>query len=185
MRRTSVFTFLSIVALVAAVVGQAVGWSGARGWFLLAWAVFLLPISIGLFGHPMRVPAWGLFVGVLGTLAVVVLIVLQALVLADVLGAGWTAWPLALVGVWFITASALGFGAGPFPSFVDALGVLAGAGFIAIGIATLDGDSTLLNATGVAAAVAYVAWAACLFWVFRRMQGAWRTFRGMAVETRS
>src|ERR1700704_2464443 len=109
MRRTSVFTYLSIVALVAAVISQAVGWTGGRVWFLLAWAVFLLPISIGLFGHPMRAPAWGLFVGVWGTVAVVILIVLQALALAGVLDAGWTAWPLAVVGIWFITASALGF----------------------------------------------------------------------------
>lgn len=185
MRRTSVFTYLSIAALVAAVISQAVGWTGGRSWFLLAWAVFLLPISIGLFGHPMRAPALGLFVGVWGTLAVVVLIVLQALALAGVLNAGWTAWPLAVVGIWIIVASALGFGADPFPAFVDALGLLAGAGFIAIGVATLARDSALLQAAGVAAAVAYVLWAACVFWVFWNMQGTWRTFRGMAVEPRA
>ena len=185
MRRTSSFIYLSILALVAAVISEAVGWTEARVWLLLVWAVLLLPVSIGLLGHPMRAPALGLFVGVWGTLAVVVLIVLQALAIAGVLGAEWTAAPLAVLGVWFAVASLLGFGADPFPAVVDMLGVLTGAGFIAIAAATMAGDSAVLRAAGVAAAVAYVLWAAGLGWVFWSMQSPLRSFRGMAVEPRA
>jgi hypothetical protein len=185
MRRTSVLTYLSILALIAAVVSEALGWTQVRGWLLLAWAVLLLPVSIGLFGHPMKAPALGLFVGVWGTVAVVVLIVLQALAIAGVLGTEWTAWPLEVIGIWFIVASLLGFGAPPFPPVVDFLGVLAGAGLIAIGGATAADDAAVLRVAGVAAAVAYVLWAAALGWIFWGMQGAVRTFRGMAVEPRA
>jgi hypothetical protein len=185
MRRTSVLTYLSILALVGTVVSEALGWTQIRGWLLLVWAVLLLPVSIGLFGHPMRVPALGLFVGVIGTVAVVVLAVLQALAIAGVIGGGWTAWPLEIVGIWFIVASLLGFGAPPFPPVVDFLGVLAGAGFIAIGGATAAEDAAVLRVAGVAAAVAYVLWAAGLGWVFWSMQGAVGRFRGMAVEPRA
>lgn len=185
MRRTAFLTYVSILALVGAVVSQGLGWTEVRGWLLLAWAVLLLPVSIGLFGHPMKAPALGLFVGVLGTLSVVVLIVLQALAIAGVLGTEWTAWPLEVVGIWFIVASLLGFGAPPFPPVVDVLGILAGAGFIAIGGATAADDAAVLRAAGLAAAVAYVLWAAALGWVFWRMQGALRAFRGMAVEPRA
>jgi hypothetical protein len=185
MRRTSSFIYLSILALVAAVISEAVGWSGGRSWLLLVWAVLLLPVSIGLLGHPMRAPALGLFVGVWGTVAVVVLVVLQALEIAGVLGAEWTAWPLEVVGIWFIVASLLGFGAPPFPPVVDFLGVLAGAGFIAIGGAIAADDAAVLRAAGLVAAVAYVLWAAGLGWVFWSMQSPLRSFRGMAVEPRA
>jgi hypothetical protein len=184
MRWTSFFTYLSIAALVAAIISQAFGWTGGRGWFLLVWAVLLLPIVIGLFGHPMRAPAWGVFVGFWGTLAVVFLIALQALALAGVISAGWTAWPLAVVGIWIVVASALGFGAEPFPAFVDVLGVLAGAGLIAIWVATEASNPAMLRAAGVAAAIAYVLWAAGLGWVFWSMQRASHRFRGAAVESR-
>jgi hypothetical protein len=185
MRRTSSFTYLSILALVAAVVSEAVGWTEVRVWLLLVWAVLLFPVSIGLLGHPMRTPALGLFVGAWGTLAIVVLIVLQALAIAGVLGAEWTAWPLEVVGIWFIVASLLGFGAPPFPPVIDFLGVLAGAGFIAIGGAIAADDAAVLRAAGLVAAVAYVLWAAGLGWVFWSMQSPWRSFRGMAVEPRA
>jgi hypothetical protein len=185
MRRTSLLIYLSILALVAAVISEAVGWTDGRGWLLLVWAVLLLPVSIGLFAHPMRAPALGLFVGVWGTVAVVALIVLQALALAGVLGTGLTAGPLAVVGIWFAVASILGFGAEPFPPVVDVLGILTGAGFLAIGVATVAGDSTVLKAAGVAAAVAYVLWAAGFGWVMMRMQSPLQSFRGMAVEPRA
>ena len=184
MRRTSFFTYLSILALAGAVAFEAAGQTQVRDWLLLAWTVLLLPISIGLFGHPMRVPALGLFIGVWGTLAVVVLVVLQALEIAGVLGAVWKSWPLEVVGIWFIAASLLGFGARPFPPVVDLLGVLAGAGLIAIGGAAAADDAAVLRAVGVAAAVAYVLWAAALGWVFWSMQTALRTFRGTAVQPR-
>ena len=63
--------------------------------------------------------------------------------------------------------------------------MLAGAGFIAICIATQAANSASLQAAGLAAAVAYALWAACLFWVFWNMQTALRTFRGMAVQPRT
>jgi hypothetical protein len=185
MRWTSFFTYLSIVALVSAVVSQAFGWTDGRGWFLLVWAVLLLPVSIGLFSHPMRTPAWGVFAGFWGTLAVVFLIVLQALAVFDVLEAAWTAWPLIVIGIWIVGASALGFGAEPFPAFVDVLGVLAGAGFIAIGVANLIDNAAILRAAGVAGAVAYVLWAACLGWVLWSTQRTSHRFRGVAVEPRT
>lgn len=184
MRWTSFYTYLSIVALVAALASQFNGAIDARGWFLLAWAVLLLPVVIGLFSHPMRAAAWGVFVGFWGTLAVVFLIVLQALAVAHVLDGQWTGWPLAVAGIWIVVASALGFGAEPFPKFVDMLGVLAGVGLVAIAIATLAGDATTQSAAGVAGAVAYVLWAAGLGWVFWSMERASRRFRGMAVEPR-
>jgi hypothetical protein len=185
MRWTSFFTYLSVVALVGAVISQAFEWTGGRGWFLLVWTVLLLPVSIGLFSHPMRAPAWGVFVGFWGTLAVVFLIVLQALALAGVLESEWTAWPLIVVGVWFVVSSALGFGAEPFPAFVDVLGMLAGAGLIAIGIANVADDAALLTAAGGAAAIAYVLWASGLGWVFWNMQRTSHRFRGVAVEPRT
>jgi hypothetical protein len=125
------------------------------------------------------------FAGFWGTLAVVFLIVLQALAVFDVLESGWTAWPLIVIGIWIIVASGLGFGAEPFPAFVDVLGVLAGAGLIAIGAADQVDNSALLRAAGVAAAVAYVLWAAGLGWVFWSMQRTSHRFRGVAVEPRA
>ena len=184
MRRTSVLTYLSILALVGAVISEAVGWTDLRTWLLLVWAVLLFPVSIGLLSHPMRAPALGLFVGVCGAVAVVVLIVLQALAIAGVVGAGWTAWPLAIAGVWFVVASLLGFGANPFPVLVDVLGAVAGAGLLAIGLATVMGDSAVLRAVGVAAAAAYVLWAAGLGRVFWSMQSVPRAFRVTAAEPR-
>jgi hypothetical protein len=184
MRRTSFFTYLSIVALVAALLSQVVGWTDGRGWFLLVWSVLLLPVAIGLMSHPMRAPAWGLFVGFWGVMGVVFLIVLQALAAANVLSVQLTAWPLVVVGIWIFAASALGFGADPFPAVLDLLGLLTGAGLIALSVATLAGDPSLMRAAGVAAAVAYILWAAGLGWVFWRMQRTSHQFRGVAIERR-
>jgi len=182
MRWTSVFTYLSMVALVCALASQASGWSDGRGWFLLAWSVLLLPVTIGLFTHPMRAPAWGLFAGFWGVLAVLALIVLQALSVADVIRGSasgqWTSVPLAVIGIWILVASALGFGAEPFPPLFDLLGLLTGAGLIAIGVATWAGNADVLRAVGVAAAVAYIMWAAGVGWVFftlRRTSGSFQT----------
>ena len=185
MRWTSFFTYLSVVALVSAVISQAFGWTDGRGWFVLFWAVLLLPVSIGLFSHPMRAPAWGVFAGFWGTLAVVFLVVLQALAVAGVIDGGWTAWPLAVIGIWIVVASALGFGAEPFPSLVDVLGLLAGAGLIAIWAATEASNPTLLRGAGVAAAAAYILWGAGIGWVFWSMQRTSHRFRGVAIEPRT
>jgi hypothetical protein len=183
-RWTSAFTYLSIAALVGAVLSQAFGSSNGRGWFLLAWTILLLPVAIGLLGHPMRVPAWGLFAGFWGVLAVLALIVLQALTVADVIrgaAAGpLTSLPLVIVGIWLLVASGLGFGAPPFPALFDLLGLLTGAGLIAISIATWAGNADLLRAAGVAAAVAYVLWAAGVGWVFFGLERPYQRTRSVA-----
>jgi hypothetical protein len=178
MRGTSILTYLSAAALLGAAVSQLAGWTTARGWFLLAWAALLLPVAIGLFSHPMRVPAWGVFVGFWGTVGVLWLIVVQILAVAGSLSGAvyheWAAWPVAVVGVWFLVASGLGFGAERFPRWVDSVGLLAGAGLVAISVFTWIGASTdAVRAVGLFAAVAYSLWAIGLGWVF------WGTQRGI------
>lgn len=178
-RWTSVLTYLSAAALLGAAVSQLAGWTTVRGWFLLAWAVLLLPVAIGLFRHPMRVPAWGVFVGFWGAVGVLWLIVVQIFAVAGSLSGEvyheWAAWPLAVVGVWFLVASGLGFGAERFPRLVDLLGLLAGAGLVAISVSTWIGASTdAVRALGMFAAVAYYLWAAGLGWVFWGTQGGIR-----------
>jgi hypothetical protein len=180
MRWTSVFTYLSILALVGAVVSQLSKWNDGAGWFLLAWAVLLLPVAIGLLSHPMRAPAWGLFAGFWGVVAVLVLIVLQALAVAGVLHGQWTAWPLLVIGIWILVASGLGFGTPPFPALFDLLGLLTGAGFVAISIATWAGNADVLRAAGVAAAVAYIMWAAGVGWVFYGIERSYQRTRSVA-----
>jgi hypothetical protein len=170
-RWTSVLTFLSAGALLGAAVSQLAGWSSVRGWFLLGWAVLLAPVAIGLFSHPMRVPAWGLFVGFWGVVAILWLIVVQIFAVAGSLGGEvyreWAAWPVAMVGIWFLVASGLGFGAERFPRWVDSLGLLAGAGLLAISVSTWIGASNdAVRAVGLFAAIAYCLWAIGLGWVF-------------------
>ncbi len=184
MRWTSAFTFLSIVALLAAVSSQLLGWTEVRGWFLLAWAVLLLPVAIGLLSHPMRDAAWGLFIGFLGVVAVLLVIVLQALAVANVLSGPWIAYPLAVVGAWILVASGFGFGAAPFSAMVDVLGLLTAVGLLAIAAATLAGAADLARAAGAAGAVAYCLWAAGLGWVFWGLQRQSPAFNGVVVERR-
>jgi hypothetical protein len=171
MRWTSALTYLSAVALVGAAISQLAGWTTVRGWLLLAWAVLLLPVAIGLFRHPMRVPAWGVFVGFWGAVGVLWLIVVQIFAVAGSLNGEvyreWAAWPLAVVGIWFLVASGLGFGAERFPRWVDLLGLLAGAGLVAISVSTWIGaPADAVRAVGLFAAVAYSLWAIGLGWVF-------------------
>jgi hypothetical protein len=178
MRGTSILTYLSASALLGAAVSQLAGWSSVRGWFLLGWAVLLVPVAIGLFSHPMRVPAWGLFVGFWGVVGILWLIVVQIFAVAGSLDGQvyheWAAWPVAVVGIWFLVASGLGFGAERFPRWVDLLGLLAGAGLLAISVATWIGASSdAVRAVGLVAAVAYCLWASGLGWVF------WGTQRGI------
>ena len=184
MRWTSITAFLSAAALAAAVASQLVGRSDVRGWFLLAWAVLLLPVAVGLLSHPMRAPAWGLFAGFWGVIAVVGLIVLQALAVTGVLGGKLTAWPLVVIGFWIIVASVLGFGAERFPVLVDLLGIIAGLALISIALATGLGNADLLKVAGLASAVTYCLWALGLAWVFGRMQRVTHRFRGVAFERR-
>jgi hypothetical protein len=187
MRWTGVLTYLSVAALVGAVACQLAGWQSVRGWFLLAWAALLLPVAIGLFSHPMRGPAWGLFVGFWGVVGALWLIVLQLLVVAGVLGGeayrDWAAWPVGLVGLWFFVASSLGFGAERFPRGVDALGMAAGAGLILISIATWTAASPeMVRTSGFFAAVMYCLYAVGLGWVFWGTQDVTHRFRGLSTE---
>ena len=187
MRWTSLLTFLSVAALVGAVISQLAGEQSLRAWFLLAWAVLLLPVAIALFSHPMRGPSWGLFVGFWGAVGALWLIVLQIFAVTGALGgealAGWTAWPLALVGLWLVVASGLGFGAERFPRWLDSLGLFAGAGLLAISISTwIDVSDDAKRAAGLFAAVAYVLWASGLGWVLWGAQDVTHRFRGIPVE---
>jgi hypothetical protein len=187
MRWTSLLTYLSVVALLGAVTSQLAGWNSARDWFLLAWAVLLLPVSIGLASHPMRAPAWGVFVGFWGVVGAIWLIVIQIIVVVGWVSRGAaaepSAWPLGLLGIWFLVASSLGFGAERFPRWIDVLGMLAGIGLIAISISTwveVSGDVT--RAEGLFAAAAYCLWAAGLGWVFRGTQHVTDRFRGLQMR---
>ena len=184
MRWTSFLTFLSGAALAAAVISQLYGQTTIRGWLLLAWTVLLLPVVIGLASHPMRAPSWGVFAGFWGVVGALWLIVLQVLSVAGLLGGDaygqWAAWPLALVGIWFFVASALGLGAERFPRWVDTLGMLAGAGLIAISVSTWIDSSVAVRAAGQFAAIAYVLWAIGLGWVLWGTQQVSDRFRGLA-----
>jgi len=187
MRWTSILTFLSAASLLGAVISQLAGSSSVRTWFLLGWAVLLLPVAIGLFSHPMRGPAWGLFVGFWGVVGALWLIVLQILAVAGVLEGdayrGWAAWPLALLGIWLLVASGLGFGSEKFSRWVDGLGMLAGAGLLAISISTwvgASGDAT--RAAGLFAAIAYCLWAAGFGLILWGTQHVTHRFRGLAIQ---
>ncbi len=123
MRGTSFLTLLSAAALLGAAISQLAGLVSVRGWFLLAWTALLLPVAIGLFSHPMRTPSWGVFVGFWGVVGVLWLIVVQIVAVAGSLSGeayrDWAAWPLTLLGVWFLIASGLGFGAERFPRLLS------------------------------------------------------------------
>jgi hypothetical protein len=183
MRWTSVLTYLSAASLVGAVISQLAGYPDVRSWFLLAWAVSLVPVTIGLgFCHPMRVPALGLFVGFWGVVGALWLIVLQILAVAGMLSGAaygaWTAWPLGLVGIWFLVASSLGFGAEQIPRWVDGLGLLTGVGLLAITLGTWMGASNVTRAAGLFAAAAYCLWAIGLGRVLWGTQDITHQFRG-------
>jgi hypothetical protein len=187
MRWTAGLTFLSAASLLGAVISQLAGWPSVRTWFLLAWAVLLLPVAIGLFSHPMRGPAWGLFVGFWGVVGALWLIVLQILAVAGLLGGEaygkWAAWPLALLGIWFLVVSSLGFGAERFPRWVDGLGLLAGAGLLAISVSTwIDASGEVTRVVGLFAAITYFLWAIGLGSVLWGTQHVTHQFRGLSTE---
>jgi hypothetical protein len=181
MRWTSVLAYLSAASLLATII-QVPGFPSDRSWFLLAWAVFVLPVAIGLFSHPMRGPAWGLFIGFWGVVGALWLIVLQILAVAGLLS-GDAAWPLALLGIWFLVASSLGFGAERFPRWIDGLGMIAGAGLLAISVTTwISASQDVIRAVGLFATIAYCLWAASLGSIFWGTQHVTRRFRGLAHE---
>lgn len=177
MRWSSVFSYLSAGVLVAAVVGRLAGWPSASvEWLLLAWAVLLVPIGLVLFRHPMRRPAWGLFLGFWGFLAVITLVVLQSLAVADVLREPSRtfaeAWPIAVFALWLGVTSLLGR-----PDRADAelsgavtwLGAIAGAALLASAIAGIAQAGGAIRPAFFFAAAAYVLWAAALsgeIWAF-------------------
>jgi len=171
-RWSSVLAVISAIALLGSLVSEYAGWIEGRNWLLLLWTVLLLAVSIALFSHPMRGPAWGLFVGFWGTVAVIWLIVIQALAVIGLLHGsaytGWVAWPLAIIGVWILVASATGFGESPFGRVVDVLGLLTGAGLGSISIATWWGADDLAKTIAAGAAVAYCLWATGLGWALWR-----------------
>jgi len=171
-RWSSALALASSIALVGALLSQYAAWIEGRDWLLLLWTVLLLAVAITLFMHPMRGPAWGLFVGFWGTVAVLWLIVLQALAVGGVLyGAaysGWVAWPLAIIGIWILVASITGFGESPFGPVVDSLGLLTGAALVSTSIATWSGAEDLSKTIAAGAAVAYCLWSAGLGWVLWR-----------------
>ena len=186
MRWTGILAYASVVALLGAVVSQPAGSPSVRGWLLLAWAALLLPVAIALFSHPMRTPAWGLFVGFWGVVGVLWLIVLQILVVSGVLAGeaytAWAAWPLALIGIWLFIASSLGFGAERFPRWVDALGLLAGLGLLSISITTWTDAEGAITTAGLFAAAAYCLWALGFGWVTWGAQDVTHRFRGLSTE---
>jgi len=170
LRWISAFTYASAVALLAAVVSEVLTWTTARSAFLLIWAILLLFVVIGLFIHPMRWPAWGLFVGFWGAVGAVWLLLLQFLAMADVLRqpayGDWAAWPLALLGIWSLVASGLGFGNQTFPRLVDGLGILTGIGLLALSVTVWIGLDDGTRPVAAAAAIAYVLYAVGLGMVF-------------------
>jgi hypothetical protein len=183
-RWSSALALVSALALLGSLLSQYAGWIEGRGGLLLLWTVLLLAVAITLFTHPMRGPAWGLFVGFWGAVAVMWLIVLQALAVAGFLhGAAyseWTAWPLAIIGIWILVASATGFGEPPFGRVVDALGLLTGAGLVSISIATWSGAEDLSKTIATGAAIAYCLWSVGLAWALWRYLPPSAARRGIA-----
>src|SRR6266550_6155707 len=173
-RWSSVLAVISAIALVGSLVSEYAGWIEGRSSLLLLWTVLLLAVSITLFSHPMRGPAWGLFVGFWGTVAVIWLVVLQALAVTGFLHgsaySAWVAWPLAIIGLWILVASATGFGELPFGRVVDMLGLLTGAGLVLISIATWSGSEELSKTIAAGAAVVYCLWSVGLAWALWRYQ---------------
>lgn len=169
-RWSSVWSYLSAGVLVAAVVGKLAGWSSASvEWLLLAWAVLLVPVALVLFRHPMRNPAWGLFLGFWGFLAVLTLVILQYLALVDVLREPSRtfaeAWPIGVFAIWLGVTSLLGRPDGQETELsapVTWLGGLAGAALLASAITGIAQAHAAIPAAFFAGAIGYVLWSAAL-----------------------
>jgi len=183
LRWSSVLAVISAVALLGSLVSELALWIDARNGLLLLWAVLLLAVAITLFSHPMRGPAWGLFVGFWGTVAVIWLVVLQTLAVTGLLQgsaySAWVAWPLAIIGLWILVASATGFGESPFGRVVDILGLLTGAGLVSISIATWAGAEDLSRTIAAGAAIAYCLWTASLGWALWTHERPRQAIRGV------
>ena len=176
MRWFTAAAWVSTLALAAAFVSQLLEWRTARAWFLLVWVILLFVLIVGLVIHPMRWPAWGLFVGFWGAVGALFLVVVQVLALADVLRqpayGAWVAWPLAVVAVWILVPAALGWGNGTFPRRVDALGILTAVGLLALSVTFWMASPDAARLTAGSAAILYSVWALSLgivFWRYRRV----------------
>jgi hypothetical protein len=183
LRWSSVLAVISAVALLGSLVSEYAQWTDGRNGLLLLWSVLLVGVAITLFSHPMRGPAWGLFVGFWGTAAVIWLVVLQVLAVTGFLHgsaySAWVAWPLAIIGLWILVASATGFGESPFGRVVDILGLLTGAGLISISIATWSGAEDVSKTIAAGAAVIYCLWTASLAWALWTYKRPVQNTRGM------
>ena len=183
LRWSSILAVISAVALLGSLMSELALWIDARNGLLLLWAVLLLAVAITLFSHPMRGPAWGLFVGFWGTAAVIWLVVLQTLAVTGLLQgsaySAWVAWPLAIIGLWILVASATGFGESPFGRVVDILGLLTGAGLVSISIATWAGAEDLSRTIAAGAAIAYCLWTASLGWALWTHERPRQAIRGV------
>jgi hypothetical protein len=180
---STTLSYLSAISLVAAVASQFSGSTAVRSWLLMVWAVLLLAVAIRLFAHPMRTPAWGLFVGFWGVVGVLWLIVIQLMNLIGVLAggayAGWAAWPIGFIGVWFVVASATGYGAEPFGVAVDTLGIVTGVLFFGIALATWTGASDFRTAALVLSAISYAIWIGGLGRAFLELERGPHAIRGL------
>ena len=168
MRWIAACLYLSALLLAAAAAARLLQWPAvAEGWLVLAWTASLAAPAAALFRHPMRAPAWGLFAGFWGSLAILTLVVLQALGLAGVRGGGAlvyaASWPLAVFATWLLLTCALGLTTegdpADMPPLIDALGLLAGAALLTSAALTWLGAAGALRPAFLAAAGAYVVWA--------------------------
>ena len=186
---SSALALVSALALLGSLLSAYIGWIEGRDRFLLVWTLSLLAVAMILFTHPMRRPAWGLFVGFWGTAAVIWLIVLQAIAVAGFLNgsaySAWVAWALAVIGIWILVASGTGFGEPPFGRAVDTLGLLTGAGLIAISIGTWSGAADLSKTIAAGAAIAYCLWSAGIGWTLWRYRPATGTSHGLMSTARA
>ena len=173
MRWLSAAACVSGLALAVAALSQLLEWRTARAWFLLAWAILLFVVLAALLIHPMRWPAWGLFVGFWGAVCALFLVVLQVLAVAGVLRqpayGEWVAWPLAVVAIWILVPSALGWGNGTVPRVVDAFGMLSAAGLLSLSAASWIAASDAARVAAGVAAILYSVWAVSLGIVFWRL----------------
>lgn len=180
---TTTLSYLSAISLIAAMASQVWGSPATRSWLLMFWTVFLLAPAIRLFAHPMRKPAWGLFVGFWGVVGVLWLIVIQLFNLTGVLTgggyAGWAAWPIGFIAVWFVVASATGFGAEPFGAAVDTVGIVTGVLFFGITLATWTSASDFRVAAMVVAAISYAIWIGGLGRAFLELERGPQTMHTM------
>jgi hypothetical protein len=178
---TTTLSYLSAICLIAALASQYWGSTTVRSWLLMIWSVLLLAVSIRLFAHPMRKPAWGLFVGFWGTVGVLWLIVIQLFNLVGILNggaySGWAGWPIGFIGVWFVVASATGYGAEPFGGAVDLLGIITGLLFFGVTLATWTSLSDVRLALLVVAAVSYAIWIGGLGRAFLELERGSQTTR--------